>query len=255
MPVLVLASDKGGTAKTTSAANLAAALATAGLDVCAVDCDPQGDLGALFGLDEYEGPRLAAWLAEPMRTDLEPVATESGVAVIPGDLDQADVAAGLQSQTDGQLRVREICDRLTTTFDWVVLDPPPGTAPMVTLAMFAADAALVPSAATDLDVRGATALLARIEDGEFDDEQRRLLPLGVLLTQTKPRRILRRQAHTALKAAGIPVVPVEIPSQERVGGHMRLGRPTFDVEPDGRVAQAYRELADWLIAEEQKAGA
>ena len=257
MPVIVLASDKGGTAKTTTVANLLAALRAAPhhARVCGVDCDPQGDLGALYGLDDYDGPRLGDWLTDPGRADLSPAVSESGVAIIPGGLEQADVAQSLTALDDGHLRLREVCDRLASDYDWIVLDPPPGTAPMVTLAMFAADAALVPAAPTDLDVRGATALLARVEDGEFDDDARRLVPLGVLLTQTKPRRILRRQAHTALERAGIPVVPIEIPNQERVGGHMRLGRPTVEVEPDGRVAGAYRNLAAWLVTENEKANA
>ena len=255
MPVLVLASDKGGTAKTTSAANLIAALAGAGVPVCGVDCDPQGDLGALFGLDDYQGPRLSAWLRDPADRALEPVRTATGVALIPGDLEQADAAVELQGVTNGHLRLRAVCDRLAEDYDWVVLDPPPGTAPMVTLAMFAADAALVPAGTKDLDIRGATALLARIDDGEFDDDERRLVPLGILLTQTNPRRVLRRQAHKALADAGIAVVPVEIPIQERVGGHMRLGKPTTEIEPDGKVARAYRDLAAWLVSESQKAQA
>ncbi|CAB4939245.1 unannotated protein [freshwater metagenome] len=254
MATIVLGTDKGGTAKTTSAANLAAALAGGGASVCVLDCDPQGDLSALFGLDDYEGPRLTAWLRDP-GTNAEPVRAPSGLAIIPGDLDQADEAAGLQRVEGGHLRLREVCDRLSETYDWLILDPPPGTAPMLTLAMFAADAAIVPAGTKDLDIRGATAFLSRIEDGEFDDDARTLALLGILLTQTNPRRVLRRQAHDALAGAGIPVIPHEIPLQERVSGHMRHGRPTVEIEPDGKIARAYRDLAAWLIDEQKKATA
>lgn len=251
MTTIVLGTDKGGTAKTTSAANLAAALAATGAAVCVLDCDPQGDLSALFGLDEYEGPRLAAWLRDP-QTNAAPVRTSSGLSIIPGDLDQADIAVSLQRAPNGHLRLREVCTRLSDTYDWLILDPPPGTAPMLTLAMYAADAAIVPAGTKDLDIRGATAFLGRIEDGEFDDDERTLVLLGILLTQTNPRRVLRRQAHDALAGAGIPVIPHEIPLQERVSGHMRHGKPTVEIEPDGKIARAYRDLATWLVTEQKK---
>lgn len=258
MPVVVIGSDKGGTAKTTTAANLASALhgdTLGGASVCAIDCDPQGNLTTSFGLDGHDGPYLEHWLRDPGHPGLEPAVTPSGVSVIPSSPEQADVAATLMTEADGGLRLRRVCNRLAEAYDWIILDPPPGTAPMSNLAMLAADALIVTAAATDLDIAGAIGLFNRVEDGEFDTDDHVMVPLGILIVRTRPRRILKRQAYDAITRSGFPVLPMEIPEQERVGGHPRTGRPTIEIEPDGRVAAAYRSAAKWLLAEHAKASA
>jgi len=99
----------------------------------------------------------------------------------------------------------------------------------------------------DLDVGGAAKVYNLIEESV-----RGLNPgldvLGVLVAQAQRRWVLRRDAHAAIEDQGMQALPVEVPFSVRVGAAPRFAAPTFVLEPDGRVAQAYRKLAEHLAA-------
>ncbi len=73
--------------------------------------------------------------------------------------------------------------------------------------------------------------------------------LGVLIPQAQRRWVLRRDTHQAIEAQGMSALPVEIPFSVRVGAGARYGA-TLLLEPDGRVAEAYRGLARHLLERE-----
>jgi cellulose biosynthesis protein BcsQ len=105
---------------------------------------------------------------------------------------------------------------------------------------------IVPARPADLDVGGAAKVYDLIEDAV-----RELNPglevLGVLVVQTQRRWVLRRETHHSIEAQGMRALPVEVPFSVRVGAAPRFGAPTFVLEPDGRVAHAYRRLATHLV--------
>ncbi len=253
--VIAFVNQKGGVTKTTSVANTGAALAELGHQVLVVDADPQANLTESFGAEEALGTKLEDVLAGAHRrrppkvlagaTPAAPDGVPGGVDLLPCTAELADVAAELPKHRGYELRLREVLDGLRDSYDYVLIDTPPGLGILSGMALLAADQVIVPCRPADLDVGGAAKVYDLVEEavGELNPG---LEVLGVLVAQTQRRWVLRRDTHESVTEQGMTVLPVEIPFSVRVGAAARYGAPTFVLEPDGRVAHAYRALAEHL---------
>ena len=254
---IAFVNQKGGVTKTTSVANTAAALVERGQRVLAVDADPQANLTESFGAEEARGLKLEDVLATAeadRRAAMVAGVGEGDKSTLPGGVhllpcsdELADVAAELPRQAGYELRLREALVPLRDAFDYILIDTPPGLGVLSGMALIAADAVIVPVRPADLDVGGAAKVYDLVET-ELRELSPQLEVLGVLVAQAQRRWVLRRDTHEAIEAQGMTALPVEIPFSVRVGAAPRYGAPTFVLEPDGRVAQAYRALADHLLA-------
>lgn len=256
--VVAFVNHKGGVTKTTSVANTGAALAELGRRVLLVDADPQANLTESFAAEEALGTRLEDLLAV-IEAEQAPAVLErtgegeeplpGGVHLLPCSEQLADVAAELPRQEGYELRLRQVVASLRDRYDDILIDTPPGLGILSGMALLAADAVIVPARPADLDVGGAAKVYDLVEE-----VVRELNPafqvLGVLIVQTQRRWILRRETHKAIEAHGMTALPVEVPFSVRVGAAPRYGAPTFVLEPDGRVAHAYRRLAGYLMQSE-----
>ncbi len=252
---IAFVNQKGGVTKTTSVANTGAALAELGHRVLVVDADPQANLTESFGAEEALGTKLEdALVARDRRrpakvlagaTPATPNGIPGGVDLLPCTAELADVATELPKRAGYELRLRELIDALREGYDYILIDTPPGLGILSGMALLAADAVIVPCRPADLDVGGAAKVYDLVEEAvrEFNPD---LEVLGVLVAQTQRRWVLRRDTHQSVAEQGMAVLPVEIPFSVRVGAAPRYGAPTFVLEPDGRVAQAYRALAEHL---------
>jgi chromosome partitioning protein len=257
--IIAITNHKGGCAKTTSAANLGAALAAAPLRqrVLLIDADPQANLSTMFGCEpELPGLRLedalenntapappAAWHARPL-PDGPPVPLAGGIHLLPctEDLDVV-VADHITARTpDFQYRLRELVSRLREDYDYVLIDTPPGRQPLSTMALLAADWVIAPIRPADFDVDGAIGLVDML-DSEIAAYNPNIRMLGVLVTQTDRRWKIGEDARAALSRAGIGILAREIPFAVRVGQAPRFLAPTIVLEPDSRVGSAYRDVA------------
>lgn len=225
-----------------------------------VDGDPQANLSEAFGVVSDEpGPRLEHALAgdEPLpawTVDLTgPAATHDGsLAIVPctAALEQAVT----EHVTDSGFADR-LADKLAETegaYDAILLDTPPGLAPLSSMAMLAADWVIVPARPADFDVGGALKV-ANLIRGELSAVNPRLRLLGVLMTQVDRRWTLTADTRAALAAEEVHRLRVEIPFMVRTGAAPRHGAPSVLLEPDCRLSIAYHELAAdlaTLIAEE-----
>ncbi len=158
---LAVALTKGGTAKTTTAANLAGELARTGLAVLVVDCDTQGQAARALGLDARDrGPGLAgvvagtAGAADAVRTARAADGSgtgrsrsAAGVFLLPGGPDLASSALAMGADpAAGLLAVRDAANASAEAVGAavVILDTPPGWGPLSLGALAAADAVLAP---------------------------------------------------------------------------------------------------------------
>jgi chromosome partitioning protein len=245
------ANHKGGCGKTTSVANTSAALAARGLRVLAIDADPQANLSEAFGVGaDLDGPRLEHALAdahEPLpawTVELSGPAAAHG-----GTLQLVPCSAALEQTVTEHLTDSRFADRLADKlddcadgYDAIVLDTPPGLAPLASMAMLAADWVIVPARPADFDVGGAVKLAALIRD-ELCVVNPRLQLLGVLLTQVDRRWTLTADTRQALADADIQRLRTEIPFMVRTGAAPRQGAPIVLLEPDCRLATAYHDVA------------
>ena len=258
--VIAFANHKGGCGKTTAVGNLGAALAELGKRVLLIDADPQANLSELFGLaDELApGTRLedalvtrpktapAAWTHQ-LDDAGERVELACGVHVLPCTDELAGVVIDHGAQDGFEYRLRELVDGYSGSYDFVLIDTPPGIQPLTSMAMLAADWVVVPARPADFDVGGAVKVADFIEAQitEFNPDLR---VLGVLVGQTDRRWALSRETRQALADSGVGKLRHDIPFATRVGAAPRYGMPTVALEPDGRVAAAYRLVARDIAA-------
>jgi chromosome partitioning protein len=244
MQTIAVVNEKGGTAKTTTAVNLAAALGLMGKRVLLVDLDGQAASSRWLGSEE--DTRLAdAILSGGGLEPLDNVLPGVSLAPASGKLDS--VAHDLRPTQGGQLRrvITQVQDR----YDYVLIDCPPSLGNrLIGNALLAASHAIVPVEASILALDGLRILLTMLEDiRQGFDHQIELI--GVVTCRYDHRTRLSRLVLAELKRAlGPKVFRTVIHETVRLQECPASGRSIFDYAPDSSGAQDYRALAEELVS-------
>ncbi len=250
MTTIALANWKGGVGKTTSCANLGAALAEWGRRVLLVDLDPQANLTEAFGLFDEREPSIGDLLADPARAGAEAVVELAPrVGLVPSSAALGDLTWQLAREPDYEERLARVLAavRDEVHYELVLVDTPPGVGLWPGLALLTAAAVVIPTRPHDSDVM-ATGKLCDYIDTEIRPRNPDLRVLGALVTQTGRRWRLLGAARRRLELDRIDTFDVDIPAAVAVAAAPRTGQPTFWLEPDGKVAYAYRAAASELVA-------
>lgn len=244
MRILAITNQKGGSGKTTTAVNLAAALAEAGRAVLVLDLDPQASATAWLG--GSGGGGLATTLQESGRLlDLvEETTSAPGVALISSSSDLARAEVALASQVDGATRLAELVEDLPADrWDYLLIDCPPQLGSLVGCALVAARELLIPVEASALAVSGLGALRTTVER-----VRRRLNPdlalTGVFACRVDLRNRISREVLEYLRQE-FPDAALDATLRERVelreaSGHQE---PITVYRPAGDAAADFRALA------------
>lgn len=164
---IALINQKGGVGKTTTTVNLGVALHKLGRRVLLVDLDPQAHLTLSLGIDPQElDATMYDLLADSDRSGFEVVReADSGVAVLPADVNLAGVEAELAAQVvtgAAQTRLKDSCAGLMDQFDDVLIDCPPALGLLTINGLLAADEVIVPMQAHYLALQGFSKLLETV---------------------------------------------------------------------------------------------
>ncbi len=254
--VVCIANQKGGVGKTTTAVNLAAALALDGRRTLLVDLDPQGN--ATSGLGARDTGRRASvydLLMGEMPFDEAVVSLKpEELHLLPAHRDLVGAELELVSSLAREFRLSEALKPIKDRYETILIDCPPSLGLLTINGLAAADAVLVPMQCEYYALEGLTALMETIE--LIRERLNPTLELaGVLLTMFDTRNSLSHQVATEVRQHfSTQVYETVIPRNVRISESPSHGLPVIIYDPASRGAQAYRSLARELAGSPTNAG-
>ena len=159
--ILAFANQKGGIGKTTSAINIAAAMAVAGKKVLAVDCDPQGNMTSGFGINKKSLHNTSYDMLVGRVSALDTVQKTAfdNISVIPANISLAGAEFELVELEDRAYRLKNELLKLRDEYDYIVIDCPPSLGILTINALAASDGVVIPMQCEYFALEGLTQLI------------------------------------------------------------------------------------------------
>ena len=250
--ILAISNQKGGVGKTTTAVNLATALAAVDKRILIVDLDPQGNASTSLGIPAKDRAVNAYHvLMGDAGLDEAAVATSvPNLSVVPSGVDLSGAELELVEIEHRQNRLRDAVQGAGQAYDYVLIDCPPSLGLLTLNALVAAHAVLVPLQVEFLALEGVSQLVRTIDRvrQSFNPD---LEIQGIVLTMVDKRNNLSDMVESDVRGFfGDKVYSTGIPRNVRVSEAPSHGKPVLLYDFQSKGAQAYLNLAGEVLKRE-----
>jgi chromosome partitioning protein len=247
MPILGVINQKGGVGKTTTAINLAAALAMLNRRILLVDLDPQANASSGLGITD---PTLTIYDVLVGKASARQVTVETSIPnlkILPASSDLAGAAVELDATTDNMKLLSKALLAVRPNYDFVIVDSPPSVGALTLNSLAAADMLIIPLQAEYYALEGIAKMTETVERVKASLNPD-LNILGILITMYDNRTKLSREVEDNVrKHFGDVVFNAVIPRNVRLAEAPSYGQSIFEFADDSQGAEAYKQLAGEVL--------
>ncbi len=247
--IIVIANQKGGVGKTTTAINLSAACALKGKRVLLLDLDPQSNSSLSFiEAETVNGSafELFTELQEPWKNFIYPTKVKN-LDVVPSKINLAKLEAKLVGDFDAIFRLRDRFEQIHSTYDLIFVDTPPTLGLITVNALVAARFVLIPIQSSYFALEGTDDLLETIEKVRSRPNPELEL-LGVLVTLFDKRTSLSKDVEAHIRQVfGKKAFKTKISRSVRLEESPAHKETIFEFAPKSSGAVEYMELSKEVL--------
>lgn len=258
--VYAIASQKGGVGKTTTAISLGAELARLGYKVLLIDADAQGSLTASLGYTEPDS------MEETLASVLEKIVNEEnfdrkkygilhheeGFDLLPCNIELSGLEVSLVNAWSREVVLSKYIESIKDSYDYIIIDCMPSLSLMTINVFAAADRVIIPVQAAYLSLKGLEQLIKTI--GKVKRGLNGRLGIdGILITMLNSRTNYAKEIVSLLEetyGGAVQIYENKIPFSVRASEATAEGVSIFKHDPKGKVAKAYKDFTQEVIANE-----